>query len=171
MAEASDFVPEPYMFRGEWRYRAVPAWHATVQHTALAAARLLDRWHAQLSEPTFEIFSNAGFVLRTAPETAVRIPLAVVRGRHPTLDSDWVPAKPLVAVEVMLGPTRYGDLYDWVDEYLDCGVSLVWVLYPKWRTLTMHRPGESARAFDLRHTLTGGPELPGFACPVADLFR
>ncbi|VTT98180.1 Uncharacterized protein OS=Candidatus Entotheonella sp. TSY1 GN=ETSY1_24105 PE=4 SV=1: Uma2 [Gemmataceae bacterium] len=171
MTADPDLVPEPYLFRGEWRYRAVPAWHAMVQRTALAAAHHLDRWHTQLAGPAFEVFSNAGFRLRTAPETAVRIPLAVVRGWYPTLQSDWVPAKPLVAVEVMVGPTRYGDLYDWVDEYLACGIPLVWVLYPNWRLITTHRPGESARGLDARGTLAGGPELPGFSCPVADLFR
>lgn len=58
-----------------------------------------------------------------------------------------------------------------VEEYLDCGVKVVWVVSPLFRTVTIHRPGANPIALDARSTLAGAPELPGFECPVADFFR
>jgi Uma2 family endonuclease len=137
----------------------------------MALARHLDEWSTKETEPGYEVLSNAGFRLRDQPMTLIRIPLTVVHGRFPTLESDWVPAKPLVAVEVFVGADRYGDMDARVREYLSCGVPVVWVINPSFRTVTVHRAGVDAVALDTTGTLTGNPELPGFSCPVADLFR
>ena len=51
------------------------------------------------------------------------------------------------------------------------GVNVVWVVNPKFRTVTIHRPGVDPIALDARDTLSGDPELPGFSSPVADFFR
>ena len=105
------------------------------------------------------------------PPTAIRLPLAVVCGRFSKLDSDWVPALPLLVVEVFVGKDTYGNLEDRVDEYLACGVPLVWVLTPRPKIVTVHRTNAAVLAFNVQGTLGGFAELPGFSCRVADLFR
>jgi Uma2 family endonuclease len=54
---------------------------------------------------------------------------------------------------------------------LECGVPVVWVLTPGFKTVTVHRPGADPVALDVRDPLEGFPELPGFSCRVAELFR
>jgi Uma2 family endonuclease len=58
-----------------------------------------------------------------------------------------------------------------VEEYLACGVRLVWVIHPYFRTVTVHRPAADPVQFNRSQVLTGDPELTGFSCPVADFFR
>jgi len=171
VAADRDEDPEPYLLRGRRCFRPVPSWHWRVQRSAIAVARRLDEWQAGQAELGFEVFTHAGFLLRDHPPTAIRIPTAVVRGRFPTLQSDWVPAKPVVATEMFVGDDRYGDVEDRVAEYLACGVSVVWLLTPDFGTVTIHREDTDPVALDARDTLSGEPELPGFSCPVAELFR
>ena len=56
-----------------------------------------------------------------------------------------------------------------VQEWLDAGVRLVWVIYPSSRTVTVHQRQE-ARRLRAEDELTGAPVLPGFSCKVADIF-
>ncbi len=58
-----------------------------------------------------------------------------------------------------------------VREYLAAGVELVWVADPDARTVTAHRPTQPPQVFAAADTLTADPVIPGFAVPVADLFR
>lgn len=58
-----------------------------------------------------------------------------------------------------------------VEESLDCGVPLVWVLNPYFKTLTVHRPRVGVDALSSTDTLTGDPELPGFTATVGEFFR
>jgi Uma2 family endonuclease len=58
-----------------------------------------------------------------------------------------------------------------VDEYLACGVPVVWVVSPLFHTVSIHRLNAKPVALDAGGTLRGDPELPGFACRVADFFR
>ncbi|HET6576507.1 MAG TPA: Uma2 family endonuclease [Fimbriiglobus sp.] len=58
-----------------------------------------------------------------------------------------------------------------VREYLAAGVELVWVADPDARTVTAHRPNQPAQVYAAADTLTADPVIPGFAVPVAELFR
>jgi Uma2 family endonuclease len=55
--------------------------------------------------------------------------------------------------------------------YLAAGVELVWVADPDARTVTAHRPNQPLKIFAATDTLTADPVIPGFAVPVAELFR
>lgn len=167
----SEEAPEPYLIRGDWRSRPTPTHSPAIAATPLALARHLDAWLRTQHEAVFEVLSDGWFQLRSFPPSLVRLPLAVVRGKLPTLETDWMPSLPEVAVDVFVGKDRYGDQCDRVDEYLACGVSLVWILEPAFRTVSVFRPDAEPELFNRTHTLSADPVLPGFSCPVADLFR
>lgn len=90
------------------------------------------------------------------------------------LSEGYVEIAPDLAVEV-LSP---GDLAEQVDlkvqEYLDAGVQLVWVISPKTRSVRIHRPDNSPRGpisvANESATLSGEDVLPGFECKVAEFF-
>ncbi len=81
------------------------------------------------------------------------------------------PVPPDLAVEVVSPSNRPGTLLRKVGEYLDSGVPLVWVINPKKRRVVVYRPDEEEPTiFEDGEFLENLPELPGFRCPVADLF-
>lgn len=81
----------------------------------------------------------------------------------------WTVA-PDLAVEIVSPNDRADDVHDKVLEYLDSGVRLVLVLWPKSRTVTVYVPGIAARELGTDDEFDGGEVLPGFRVRVAELF-
>lgn len=71
--------------------------------------------------------------------------------------------------------TSPNDLHDEVEEklteWLAAGVKVVWLVQPITRTVRVHRADGGYSFLRESDTLTGDDVLPGFTCPVADLFR
>ena len=57
------------------------------------------------------------------------------------------------------------------DEWLAAGVLAVWIVYPETRTVHAHQAAGGFAFLRESDTLTAPDLLPGFAVPVADLFR
>lgn len=58
-----------------------------------------------------------------------------------------------------------------VEEYLAAGVELVWVVRPPLRSIRVHRADGTVATLHSGDSLEGESVLPGFSCPVADLFK
>lgn len=54
--------------------------------------------------------------------------------------------------------------------WLRYGVRLVWITDPEARTILALPQSGSPRTFTEDDTLDGGDVLPGFTCPVRDIF-
>jgi Uma2 family endonuclease len=57
-----------------------------------------------------------------------------------------------------------------VAEFLSAEVQLVWVIDPEQRTVRIHRADGTFGWLREGDTLSGETILPGFSCPVRDLF-
>lgn len=117
--------------------------------------------------------AETGFRLRRNPDS-VRAPdfAFVARGRIPP-DADpnrYLDLAPDLAVEVVSPSDTAGGILTKVREYLAAGVRLVWVAYPEARSLEVYHPDGSARLLGPDDRLSGDDVLPGFDCPVSDLF-
>ena len=116
---------------------------------------------------------GAAFVLRRDPDT-VRIPdVSVVRrDRVPAagIPEGFWPGAPDLAVEIVSPHDRAEEVHERVRDYLGAGVRLIWVLWPKSRTVTVYWPDGTARELGPDEKLTGGDVLPGFEMTVSDLF-
>ena len=53
---------------------------------------------------------------------------------------------------------------------MNYGVLLVWVVYPDIRAVEIHQADSSVVTLFEDDTLDGGTILPGFTCPVRDIF-
>jgi Uma2 family endonuclease len=86
-------------------------------------------------------------------------------------DEGFCSTVPDLVVEV----TSPNDLHDDVEEKLEgwlaAGVKVVWIVQPITHTVRVHRADGGYAFLRGGDTLTGDNVLPGFACPVADLFR
>jgi Uma2 family endonuclease len=81
------------------------------------------------------------------------------------------PVPPDLVVEVLSPGNRPGEMRKKIFEYLEAGVPLVWVIDPPRRRVALYRPGDLFPTFlNEGEVIESLPELPGFRCPVADLF-
>ena len=55
--------------------------------------------------------------------------------------------------------------------WLSAGVRLALVAYPETQEVYAHHDDGSVERYGVGNTLAGDPVLPGFACPVAEIFR
>lgn len=78
---------------------------------------------------------------------------------------------PDLVVEVISPNDLYGEVEDKVEEYLAAGVRLVWVIYPPHKAFRIHRANGSVQDLKATTELTGEDVIPGFRCPVSELFR
>jgi Uma2 family endonuclease len=81
---------------------------------------------------------------------------------------------PDLAAEVV-SPSQYRpEMADKAKRYLDRGVRLVWIIWPQrkevdvWRSTSLQAPVATLRIVD---SLDGYDVVPGFTCPLADLFK
>jgi len=77
---------------------------------------------------------------------------------------------PDLAVEVVSPSDSPKEVAEKVDDYLNAGTRLVWVVNPRRRTIAVHRMGRDPQVLRENDVLDGEDVLPGFRCAVADAF-
>lgn len=118
--------------------------------------------------------SSAGFTL---PNGAIRSPDAswVQRARWDALTQEqrekFAPLCPDFVVELRSRTDRLADLQEKMQEYLDNGARLGWLLDPIDTRVYVYRPGQSVEMRENPDTLSGDPVLPGFVLPVRELWE
>lgn len=81
------------------------------------------------------------------------------------------PIAPDLVAKVFSPSNRRPKMFGKVQEYLDAGVLMVWVIHPVRRTLAIYRPDDpTPTVLTETDTLEELPELPGFRCQVAEFF-
>lgn len=78
---------------------------------------------------------------------------------------------PDLVVEVISPNDRFYDVERKIEEWLAAGVRVVWIINPETKTVRILRATGSDVRLHQSDTLTCEELLPGFSCPVADLFR
>jgi Uma2 family endonuclease len=150
----------------------VPA--ASVLH-GLIAALVYDLIRAFLREHNLGLVLNdgVGYILDRDPDL-LRIPdvsfIAWARVPEEGIAEGFWPGAPDLAAEIVSLHDRAVDVHDKVREYLESGTRLVWVLWPKRRSVTAHTPDGITRELNSDDELLGGDVLPGFRARVAELF-
>jgi Uma2 family endonuclease len=120
-----------------------------------------------------EVFGEIGFILRRNPDR-VRAPdvCFIARDRIPSggLGRGFVDFAPDLAVEILSPSDRRGEVEEKVQEWLQFGARIVWLVRTEQRTVTVYEPGKEPRVLTEADTLTAEPVLPGFSVPVRALF-
>ena len=115
---------------------------------------------------------EAGFRLSRDPDSTVGIDVAYVSAevaaREP--DAAYFEGPPVLAVEILSPSDTLEDIDEKVELYLEMGVAIVWVVHPRFRTVTVYRPGADPVMFSGTQELTAEPHLPGFRVQVDRLF-
>jgi Uma2 family endonuclease len=107
------------------------------------------------------------------PDKVRRPDVSFVRkGRFPgeRVPRGYIRIAPDLVVEVMSPNDLASEISVKVEEYLDAGVPLVWVISPDAETVIIHRVDGSVTKLHLKDELRGEDILPEFCCRVSDLF-
>ena len=80
-----------------------------------------------------------------------------------------IPIAPDLAVEVISPVNTAGDIHNKVDELLEAGSEMIWLIYPNSKRIDIHTQDGLIR-LKVSNTLDGGDVLPGFELPIADIF-
>jgi Uma2 family endonuclease len=157
------------LVRGELRVSEPPGWgHGTI------AIRLAARLHAHVEANRLGfVTGEAGYVLERGPDTVRGPDVAFIRAERrpgPDVEHRYFEGAPDLAVEIVSPKDRASEVAETVDGYLARGTRLVWVIYPPARRVVAHTPGGVATPLGESDLLDGRDVVPGFSCPVAELF-
>ncbi len=77
---------------------------------------------------------------------------------------------PELVVEIKSPSNRWPERHDKVGEYVNAGVTEVWLIDPEERAVIVYRVDRSPRRFSEQDVLTSPATLPGFSVAIADFF-
>ena len=145
--------------------------HGVVAHRL---AVLLETVLAASAHRTGEITAaETGFRIARDPDTVRAPDLAYVSADRLPAEDGWdgfLDAVPDLVVEVVSPSDRAGDVLDKAASWLAAGTAVVWVVYPRQRTVAVHRPDGVVTLVGPTGVLDGTAVLPGLHIDVADVF-
>ena len=137
-------------------------------------AKLIENWIDSQPPPFGGVFvGEVGCILRPG-DNGVGIDVAYLSPERLAQQGDqttMLDGPPTLAAEVLSPSNSQEEIDTKVDAYLKADVAIVWVVNPKFRTVTMYRPDAAPTMVNETGELTAEPHLPGFRCRVAELFR
>jgi Uma2 family endonuclease len=130
--------------------------------------------HLLLHPGGWLLHSNAGYQCFPGRPAQVRKPDVsfICFGRLPDerIPRGNLRLAPDLAVEVVSPNDLFDEVDEKISEYLAAGARLIWVLAPLTHSVYVFQPDGFARRLREGQDLDGGEVLPGFRCPVRELF-
>ena len=131
------------------------------------------RWWAKRDGTGIAFDSSTGFRL---PNQAMRAPDAswVLRWRYEQLtereQERFLPLCPDFAIELKSPTDTLAALKRKMDEYIENGLQLGWLIDPKQKTVHIYRPHLPVEVRDNINTLSADPILPGFVLDLTEIW-
>ena len=117
--------------------------------------------------------SSTGFTL---PNGSIFSPDAswVLLSRWQTLTEEeqdrFAPICPDFVIELRSPSDNLPDVQGKMEEYIENGVRLGWLIDPRQRRVHIYRPGKAAEVLEDPATVSGGPVLPGFTLDLREIW-
>jgi Uma2 family endonuclease len=137
------------------------------------AGLIRDGWKEQ-PRPRGRLYTgNIRVRISRRPDTFVGIDLAYISAdlaARTANDATFIEGNPVLSIEILSPSDTIEGVAEKVQAYLKAGVPLVWEVNPFYEGVTVHRSGMPSEFFNVTHTLTAEPHLPGLRIPVAEIF-
>ena len=117
--------------------------------------------------------SDVGVRLDRDPDTVREPDLMFISAEKLPLDIEvlgYYEDVPDLVVEVASPSDNRREVHDEARMWNSYGVGLIWAAYPDTRSVDVHYEDGSIATLTENDTLDGGDVLPGFSCPVSDIF-
>ncbi len=159
------------LIKGELKQMS-PAGH---EHGAIVMALAAPLYSHVRSHKLGRVFAaETGFKIGRDPDTVRAPDIAFVRQERVEKEGKskgyWSGA-PDLAVEVISPSDKVSEVDEKIQQWLEAGTRLVWVVNPKLRTVTVYRSNVDAEILTVKDTLDGGEVVLGFQIPIAELFN
>jgi Uma2 family endonuclease len=161
------------LIRGKLREKPMTMRNRRHSRVENRTGTVLENWLETRPKPRGEIVSGeAGLRLCRDPDTTVGIDVAYVSAEVAAIEPEaaFFEGPPVLAVEIPSPSDTHQDVDEKVELFLESGVAIVWIVNPRFRTVTVYRPGAAPVMFSGTQELTAEPHLPGFRVPVDQLF-
>jgi len=117
--------------------------------------------------------ADTGFLLSRDPDTVRAPDIAFIRKERmpatPPQEAFW-PGAPDLVVEVVSPGDTFREVDEKVQDWLRAGAAMVWVVNPTMRTVTVYRSPINVKTLTAQDTLSGEDVVPGFECPLREIF-
>ena len=117
--------------------------------------------------------AETGFILKRDPDTMRAPDVAFITETRLPVDDipdSYIEIVPDLVVEVVSPSDSRRDVEEKIEDWLDAGVRLVWVIRPATRSATVYGCMKDALQLSEGDSLNGEDVVPGFSCRVGDLF-
>ena len=117
--------------------------------------------------------SDTGIRLERDPDTVREPDLAFISAEKRPLEvrnTGYLEVVPELVVEIVSPNDNPRSTFDKAQMWLRFGVTMVWVVHPETRSVEVYRMDASRDTLGEDDMLDGGTVLPGFTCPVQDIF-
>lgn len=118
--------------------------------------------------------SDSGMMLERDPDTVREPDIAFISAHKLPLGdqvSGYYEGAPDLVIEIASPNDSPREVYHKARMWISFGVTQVWVVDPETRTIEIHRLNQPLLSLAEDDTLDGGDVLPGFNCPVRDVFE
>lgn len=118
--------------------------------------------------------AETGFLLPGSPETVIAPDAAFVRKERLAeigYPENYFPEAPALAVEVTSPDDTADHVEDKARRWLAAGAQMVWVVYPRGRSVTVYRSLDDVRVLTENATLDASDVIQGFSCPIGKFFE
>jgi len=110
------------------------------------------------------VYTESGY--RLTPHTVRGPDISFVSNARLQNPDEYFEGGPDLAVEIVSPGDDASDLHQRIQQYLDAGTAIVWVVYPRSRQIEIHTPDKTIRTLGVEDTLKAPGLLSGFQLPV-----
>jgi Uma2 family endonuclease len=136
---------------------------------------ILNLWRDRQPEPRGAVLcGEVGCRLQRDPDTTVGVDVVYLDPELAAAESDettLVDGVPVLCVEILSPGIKQEETDEKITQYLAAEVALVWVVNPRFRTITVYRPDAEPELFNANEELTAETHLPGFRVAVRQIFE
>ena len=117
--------------------------------------------------------AETGFRIGRKPDTVLAPDVSFIRKDRIQvlgIPKEFFPEAPALVAEVVSPGDTAEELDDKMRRWINAGVEMGWVVYPRGRSITIYRSLTDIRLISSGDTLDGESVVPGFKCSVSELF-
>jgi Uma2 family endonuclease len=162
------------------RHELVKGELITMAPAGFEHGRIANRLQMHLNQYVYvnklgEVFTaETEFIIRRDPDTVRAPDTGFVSNdrldQHGRSVQGYYPIAPDLAVEVVSPSDRQDEIDTKIEEWFEGGARAVWVVSPRRKTVTVYNSPTDIKRLTITDTLSGDSVLPGFACPLTDIF-